>query len=64
MFHGFTGNKTNMEAISTTSRLLERNQIASLRLDFSGNGESDGNFNEFTDTLISEANLIINYGKA
>jgi pimeloyl-ACP methyl ester carboxylesterase len=66
MFHGFTGNKTEHGGhFRDFSRLLERNQIASLRLDFSGNGESDGNFNEFTfDTLISEANLIINYGKA
>lgn len=65
MFHGYTGNKTEHGCLFRDfSRLLEKENIASLRLDFSGNGESDGYFNEFTfDTLINEANLIIDYGK-
>lgn len=66
MFHGFTGNKTEHGGhFRDFSRLLEANQIASLRMDFSGNGESDGKFSDFTfDTLISEANLFIDYGKS
>lgn len=65
MFHGFTGNKTEHGGLFRDfSRELEKLNIASLRLDFSGNGESDGYFNDFTfDTLINEANLIIDFAK-
>lgn len=63
MFHGFTGNKTEHAChFRNFSRLMEKEGIGSLRLDFSGNGESDGIFLDFTfDTMIKEARLIINY---
>ena len=63
MFHGFTGNKTEHGGhFRDFSRLLEKNNIASLRMDFSGNGESDGSFNDFTfDTMVMEANILLDY---
>lgn len=63
MYHGFTGNKTEHGGhFRDFARLLETNNIASLRMDFSGNGESDGDFMEFTfDTLTNEANLLLDY---
>lgn len=66
MFHGFTGNKTEHGGhFRDFSRLLEENSIASLRMDFSGNGESDGSFNDFTfDTMTTEASLLIDYAKS
>lgn len=66
MFHGFTGNKTEHAGhFRNLSRILSKNSIGSLRMDFSGNGESDGEFYEFTfDTMMEEADLIIDYAKA
>ncbi len=63
MFHGFTGNKTEHAChFRNFSRILEKEGIGSLRLDFSGNGESDGTFLDFTfDTMVKEAKLIIDY---
>lgn len=63
MYHGFTGNKTEHAGhFRNFSRILESKNIASLRLDFSGNGESDGEFKDFTfDTLMDEANLILDF---
>ncbi len=63
MFHGFTGNKIEHAChFRNFSRILEKESIASLRLDFSGNGESDGTFLDFTfDTLIDDASDIIEY---
>lgn len=63
MFHGFTGNKTEHGGhFRDLSRLLEKNNIASLRMDFSGNGESDGSFNDFTfETMVMEANILLDY---
>lgn len=65
MFHGFTGNKTEHAChFRNFSRILEKEGVASLRLDFSGNAESDGTFLDFTfDTLISDAKCIIEYAK-
>ncbi len=65
MYHGFTGNKTEHAChFRNLSRLLVEEKIASLRMDFSGNGESDGEFKDFTfDTLMAEANLILDYAK-
>ncbi|MGD9605063.1 MAG: alpha/beta hydrolase family protein [Bacilli bacterium] len=61
-FHGFTGNKTEHgHLFRDFSRLLAREGIASLRMDFSGNGESDGTFSDFTfDTMQQEAKLMLN----
>ena len=63
MFHGFTGNKTEHGGhFRDLSRLLEINNIASLRMDFSGNGESDGTFRDFTfSSMTSEANQLLDY---
>lgn len=65
MFHGFTGNKTEHGGIFRDfSRLLELNNVASLRMDFSGNGESDGDFTDFTfTTMVNEAYLLLDYVK-
>jgi len=63
MFHGFTGNKTEHAChFRNFSRMLEKEGIGALRLDFSGNGESDGIFLDFTfDTMVKEARMIIEY---
>lgn len=64
-FHGFTGNKTEHAGhFRNISRILEKHSIATLRMDFSGNGESDGEFDEFTyDTMLPEAMQIVEYAK-
>ena len=66
MFHGFTGNKTEHAGhFRNFSRVLNDEGIASLRLDFTGNGESDGDFSDFTfNILMSDANLILDYAKS
>jgi uncharacterized protein len=66
MFHGFTGHKVeNGYAFRTLSRLLSKQNIASIRMDFSGSGDSDGEFHEFTfSTECEEARHIINYAKS
>lgn len=49
IFHGFTGNKMEPHFILVKlSRLLETKGIASVRFDFAGSGESDGDFSEMT----------------
>ena len=65
MYHGFTGNKTEHAGhFRNLARLLMEEGIGSLRMDFSGNGESDGEFKDFTfDTLMTEANLLLDYAK-
>lgn len=62
-FHGFTGNKTeHAHHFRNLSRLLSAEGYASMRLDFSGNGESDGEFKDFTmDTMMSEACQMVDY---
>lgn len=62
-FHGFTGNKTEHGGhFRDFSRLIEASGFGSLRMDFSGNGESDGSFRDFTiDTMVSEANMLVDY---
>ena len=52
IFHGFTGNKMEPHFIFVKlSRALEARGIASVRFDFGGSGESDG---EFIDMTISK----------
>lgn len=65
MFHGFTGNKTEHAGhFRNLARMLEKEGIASLRMDYYGNGESDGEFSDFTyDTMLDDAFNIINYAK-
>ncbi len=49
IFHGFTGNKMEPHFIFVKlSRLLEKKGIASVRFDFGGSGESDGDFIDMT----------------
>jgi len=48
-FHGFTGTRVEPHRIFVKmSRMLEAEGIASLRFDFYGNGESDGDFEQVT----------------
>ena len=64
-FHGFTGNKNESNfSFARQARLFDKNNIDSIRLDYYGNGDSDGEFNDmnFTD-LIKQGNLIIDYVK-
>lgn len=65
MYHGFTGNKMETGGIfKTFSRLIAQLGYASIRMDFSGNGESDGDFSQMTfDTLIEESVAILDYIK-
>ncbi|HOA63455.1 MAG: alpha/beta hydrolase [Acholeplasmataceae bacterium] len=62
-YHGFTGNKTEHGRIfKTFSEIIAREGFASLRMDFSGNGESDGSFNQMTfKTILSEAKQMLDY---
>lgn len=49
MFHGFTGHKNeNGYLFKQLTKLLVENNIATLRYDFMGSGDSDGDFSEFT----------------
>lgn len=49
IFHGFTGNKMEPHFIFVKlSRFLEKRGIASVRFDFGGSGESDGEFENMT----------------
>ena len=49
LFHGFTGNRMEAHGLFVNcSRALARAGIASLRFDFYGSGESDGEFREMT----------------
>ena len=49
MFHGFTGNRMEAHWIFVKcARALAQSGIASLRFDFSGSGESEGEFREVT----------------
>jgi len=65
IFHGFTGNKMEPHFIFVKlSRLLEKNGIASVRFDFGGSGESDGDFINMTlSGELQDANNILDYAK-
>ncbi|MCL2521439.1 MAG: alpha/beta hydrolase [Erysipelotrichales bacterium] len=65
MFHGFTGNKNeNTYLFKSFSKVLATNGFSSLRIDFSGNGDSDGDFQDMTATsLIDDALRIITYAR-
>lgn len=65
MFHGFTGNKTEHNGhFRNLARLLAKKGVASIRMDYHGNGESDGEFYDFSylDTL-DDAKRIIDFAK-
>ena len=63
MFHGYTGHKVEHNGMfRSLSRLLLKENISSLRFDYYGNFDSDGEFTDFTfDTLFSDGRCIINY---
>ena len=63
MYHGFTGNKTEHNGhFRNLARLLAKQGVASIRMDYHGNGESDGEFSDFTfiDSL-DDAKRILEY---
>jgi pimeloyl-ACP methyl ester carboxylesterase len=63
LFHGFTGNKMEPHFIFVKlSRMLEKKGIASVRFDFGGSGESDGDFINMTlSGEIRDAHNILDY---
>lgn len=63
MFHGYTGNKTEHNgSFRKMSRILEQMGIASLRMDYACNGESDGEFIDFRfDKAIDDAKIMLDY---
>lgn len=63
MFHGYTGHKVEHNGMfRSLSRILLKEDISSLRFDYYGNFDSDGEFTDFTfDTLFSDARCIIKY---
>lgn len=65
MFHGYTGNKTEHNGLFRKfSRELEKLNIASLRMDYSNNGESDGEFINFRfNEAVEDAKQMIDFGR-
>lgn len=65
MFHGFGANRIEyFSSFVNMSRLLEKNNIASVRFDFSGHGESDGDFFDVTiSNEVNEGKQIIDFVK-
>lgn len=65
MFHGFTGHKNeNAYMFRNLARGLEQLGIASVRFDFSGSGDSDGQFKDMTYfTELEEAVSIMKWTK-
>ncbi len=58
--HGFTGNKTEHAMhFRNFSRVLSKNGIASMRMDYHGNGESDGDFYDFRFDWATEDGLLM-----
>src|SRR5690554_966700 len=66
MFHGFTGNKAESKFLFVQfSKYLCEHNIASLRFDFLGSGESDQDFNYMTfSNEVMEAKEILKYAKS
>lgn len=65
MFHGFTGNKTEHNGhFRHLARKLASQGVASLRMDYHGNGESDGEFYDFSfNDALDDAIRMIDYAK-
>lgn len=63
MYHGFTGNKTEHNGhFRNLARLLAKVGVASIRMDYHGNGESDGEFSDFTFLdALDDAKRILEY---
>lgn len=66
IYHGFTGNKMEPHFIFVKlSRALEKKGIASVRFDFAGSGESDGDFIDMTVSgEITDAQDILDYARS
>ena len=66
LLHGFGGNKMGPHFIFVKlCRLLERMGIASVRFDFAGSGESDGDFSNMTiSDELKDAQNILNFIKS
>lgn len=65
MLHGFTGNKTEHNGhFRNMARQLSKKGVASLRMDYHGNGESDGEFSEFTFIdALDDAQKMVEYAR-
>ncbi len=65
IYHGFTGNRIEPHFIMVKlSRALAKAGIASVRFDFSGSGESDGEFEDMTlSGEVAEAKAILDYAR-
>ena len=65
MLHGFTGNRTEHNGhFRNLSRMLAKEGMASLRMDYNCNGESDGEFGDFIfETAVDDAYRMIDYAK-
>ncbi|WP_446897346.1 alpha/beta hydrolase [Clostridium sp. LBM24168] len=66
IFHGFTGNKIGSHFMFVKlSRMLADRGIASARFDFSGSGESDGDFIDMTVSgELADAKTVLEYVKS
>ena len=64
MFHGFTGTLSEKHfVLSRLSRRVVEAGVATLRLDFGGSGESDGEFIDVTPrTEVEDGLAILAYG--
>lgn len=64
LLHGFTGDKENA-VIADTANKLEKMGIASLRIDFNGHGQSEGDFQDMTvPNEIEDAKRAFAYARA
>lgn len=62
MTHGFGGNKDEGGGFTRIADLLSENGIASIRMDFSGCGESETSFQEFSlENNMSDVNACLSY---
>lgn len=61
IMHGFTANR-NTALLKQVADNLRNENVASVRFDFNGHGESDGKFEDMTvPNEIADANAILNY---
>ncbi|MBP2058170.1 pimeloyl-ACP methyl ester carboxylesterase [Lactobacillus colini] len=61
LFHGFKGTKNDPLIKETANKLWEEN-VASVRFDFNGSGESDGEFKDMTIlNEVADAKAILDY---
>ena len=69
LLHGFTGSRNELEipavkegVFSRAARMWADRGVASLRIDFRGNGESEGKFEDMTmEGLIGDAEAALDY---